>query len=47
MMSIDFPKWVAILAALLLIPGILFLAIVVIYVAFIGPRKKKKDDDSG
>jgi len=42
-MTIDWARWVAILAALLLIPGILFLAIIVIYAAFIGPKKKDRD----
>ena len=42
-MSIDFPWWVGLLAALLLIPGILFLGFVVFYAAFIGPRRKDKD----
>lgn len=39
-MDFDISRWVMILAAVLLVPGLAFLIIVVIYVAFIGKQQE-------
>ena len=45
-MDFDLSCWIAVLAALLLVPGLLFLFVVVIYVAFVPKKKRQANSES-